>query len=63
MNIKELIKKRMQSKGISAYRLAQLTGITQGALSVWFNSDKDMKFRNLEKIFVALDIELTLKLK
>lgn len=47
---------RMQEKNITQYKLAQLTGISKGMLSLWFAGKSDISLTNFLSILKALEI-------
>ena len=55
----EKIKELRESKGISQYRLAELTGINRSTINRYENgSIQKISFDNLLKICKALDIDI-----
>ena len=55
----EKIKKLRESKGISQYRLAELTGINRSTINRYENgSIQKISFDNLLKICEALEIDM-----
>ena len=55
----EKIKKLRESKGISQYRLAELTGINRSTINRYENgSIQKISFDNLLKICKALEIDI-----
>lgn len=55
----EKIKKLRESKGISQYRLAELTGINRSTINRYENgSIQKISFDNLLKICEALEIDI-----
>ena len=45
----------MQLHGISAYRLAKLTGLSESTLSRWLNGKSDIRLSNYKKIAKAIE--------
>ena len=56
--MKELIQARMAEEGISRYRLSQMTGISQSALSRWFAGKRDLSSGRVQLIMDALGIKM-----
>jgi len=56
--MKELIQTRMAEEGITRYRLSQLTGISQSALSRWFAGKRDLSSGRVQLIMDALKIKV-----
>jgi len=56
--IKTIVKKKMSEKEITAYRLSQLSDISESTLSKWFTGKRSLNEKNLEKILQALNIKL-----
>ena len=56
--MKELIQARMAEDGISRYRLSQMTGISQSALSRWFAGKRDLSSGRVQLIMDALGIKM-----
>lgn len=56
--MKEIILSRMTEAGITRYRLSQLTGISQSALSRWFAGKRDLSSGRVQLIMDALGIKV-----
>ena len=55
----DVIKKVREEKGISRYRLAQMTGIHRSSIKRYEEGDiKKISFEHLLKVFNALDIDI-----
>jgi predicted transcriptional regulator len=52
----KIIIPRMQYLGISKYRLAKMTGLSQPFLSQWFSGQTDISLSNFLRILRALEI-------
>lgn len=52
----DLIRQRMQEKGINQGELSELSGVSAGTISQWFNGKNDITFRKVLKICEVLDI-------
>ncbi len=57
--IKDLITRTMAARGVSAYRLAQMTGLSQAALSHYFSERNGLQEAHIEKILLILAIDLS----
>lgn len=56
--IPQQIRREMDRQGITAYRLAKLTGITPTQLGQFLHGRLAIRLDNLEKIVTALNLEL-----
>ncbi len=56
--MKQIIQARMAEEGISRYRLSQMTGISQSALSRWFAGKRDLSSGRVQLIMDALGIKM-----
>lgn len=55
---KDVFVQILQSKGISAYKLSQDTGITQGMISYWKNGERMPSADNLITLSKYLDVSV-----
>ena len=53
----------LEKQGITHYRLAQLTGITHSAMSLYRNGKREPNLKNLTKIATALNVPVDELLK
>ena len=56
----KMIIPRMNERGISQYRLAQLTGLAESTLSRWFSGKIGLSLENFLKVLTALEINIHL---
>ncbi len=58
--MKVILNKTLKSKGISQYKLSQLTGITQGNINnLCNNKTSSIQFSVLDRICEALDCDIS----
>lgn len=58
--IKTIIQNQMEAGGVSAYRLAQLTGLHKSTLSLYFSGLREPHINSVLKILDALNLEITI---
>lgn len=54
--IRKFIEDRMEEKGITRYRLQQLTDLNRTTIARWLNGETSISFNNYLKILGALEI-------
>ena len=54
--IRKLVEDRMEEKGITRYRLQQLTGLNRTTIGRWLDGETSISFNNYLKILGALEI-------
>ena len=60
-NIEEKLRRAIIDADISRYRLAKLSGVTEGALSHFVNRNRTITLTTAAKLAAVLDLELTPK--
>lgn len=58
-NLDKIVADRMEAKGISAYRLAQLSGVTRQTVGNFVSGERAITSEKLMKILAALDLIIT----
>jgi plasmid maintenance system antidote protein VapI len=55
-NLAKIVRERMQAKGVTPYRLAQLTGMTRQTVGNFVNAGKPITSTRLALILAELDL-------
>ena len=58
MNMSQIITREMEVKGITAYKLSQITGLSQGLIGYYKTGKRDPSSSNLLKIADALNVSV-----
>lgn len=58
MDMNDQVRQAIKQCGMTQYRIAQVTGITRGALSRFMAGDRDMTLVTLEKIAPVIGVRL-----
>ena len=58
MNIRKTIKSRAEDRGFSQLELGERSGVAQGTISAYFRGDRDLTGANIDRLCVALGLEL-----
>lgn len=54
--IQKFIEDRMEEKGVTRYRLAQLTKVNRSTIGRWLDGETSISFNNYLKILGALEV-------
>lgn len=57
-NVRDVVIKQMKAKGMTAYGLAKLCGLTQQAIRSYMLGNTDMRAEKLSLILAVLDLEV-----
>jgi transcriptional regulator with XRE-family HTH domain len=63
MTLADEIRAVMDKKGITAYKAAQETGLSQSALSRYFNGKVALSLKSIDELLDYLGYELTIRRK
>jgi len=59
--IAQAIKAAIRERDLTAYRLAQMSGVSVTAIQRWLNGERTLSLPNAEKLAAALDLVLAPK--
>ena len=59
-NIREQVRKAIDSCGMSRYAISRATGVSEGMLSRFMSSETDMTLRTLDRLSAVIGVRLVI---